>query len=538
VLWLILAFSGGNVPDTHPIKENKINGADILLQVAREQGLDRCPVLYTQQETVTYGDLDRRSCQYGQALRALGIEAQDRVLLLVDDRPEMYYTYLGAMKIGAVPVALNLRISAKELAFIIADSDCTAIVIDLDYFELCQSACTGLKAAPIVVGSTGVMGDVKCLDALAASESGNLTSVLLDPDAMALWMYTSGTTGTSKGAVHVLNSIKDVGRYLGPIYGVGPGDKIFCSSKLFFAFSLGHVFLAALRLGAAVILHTGWPSPEAIADVVERHCPDVMFSVPTMYRGLLSEGHAANSGFQSIRHFISAGEHLPTRVFDEWHAVTGVPILAGIGATETLMMFIANYPETFHSGATGTPLPGTDVRLQSDDGAVIDQAGIPGVLWVRSNSLAIGYWRQSDKTAAVFKNGWYCTGDVFVRDQDGQYFYQARDDDMLKVSGQWVSPQEIDECVLQSPGVSEAATIGVENDQGLIRLMLCLITEDPDVDRQELQAELTKRMTGNLSVYKCPRRFIYLDEMPKTATGKIQRFKLRQIAADQTGQST
>ena len=290
-----------------------------------------------------------------------------------------------------------------------------------------------------------------------------------------------------------------------------------------------------MRLGATAVLHTGWPSPEAIAETVERFSPDVVFSVPTMYRSLLASGLAATNGFKSARYFISSGEHLPDRVFDEWQAVTGHPILAGIGATETLMMFIAYRPASVLSGATGIPLPSTEVRLMSHDGMEVNEPGLPGVLWVKSPSLAGGYWHQPDQTGALFIDGWYCTGDVFVRNTQGYYFCQGRDDDMLKISGQWVSPTEIDEYVLHNPKIMEAATVGIKNEQGLVRLALCLIPENPDVDRDALQAELTEYLTSNLSVYKCPRRFIYLDEMPKTPTGKIQRFKLRQFAADQLG---
>jgi 3-hydroxybenzoate/4-hydroxybenzoate---CoA ligase len=512
-----------------------MNAADTLLQVAREQGLDDQPAILTPTETITYAELERKSCQYGQALRNLGVGTQDRVLLLIDDRPEMFFCYLGAMKIGAVPVALNLRVSVNELRFIVTDSACKVIAAEADYLDLCLSACEGAPEPPVVV-ETGTSTDgMDSLDARAGVEPDELSSVLLEADDMALWMYTSGTTGTSKGAVHLQKSIDGVGRYLGPVYGVGPGDKVFCSSKLFFAFSLGHSFLATLRLGAAAVLHTGWPSAQAISETVEQFHPDMVFSVPTMYRGLLVEGLAASDGFKAVRHYISAGEHLPEKVFAEWQAVTGHPILSGIGATETLVMFIANRPLSAYPGATGTPLPETDVRLVSHDGEDISEPGLPGVVWVRSASLADRYWNQPDKTEAALIDGWYCTGDVFVRDEEGHYFYQGRDDDMLKISGQWVSPAEIDEYVLKNAKVYEAATVGIENEQGLTRLALCLVPERPDVDRETLQAELTEELMENLSVYKCPRRFVYLDEMPKTATGKIQRFKLRQFAADQLG---
>jgi len=511
-----------------------MNAADTLLERASEPEIASSPAILTKARTVTYTELDAVACQYGHALRALGVGVQDRVLVLLDDRPEFFFMYLGAMKIGAVPVALNLRISASDLEFIISDSTCKLLVVEPDYLELAHAVMLNAGGdAPEMVLSGGALEDIQNLDELAADQPATLQSVLLAPDDMAFWMYTSGTTGTSKAAVHLQKSLVDVGRYLGCVYGVGPGERIFCSSKLFFAFSLGHCLLGALRLGASTVLHTGWPSPEAVAGVIEKFRPTVVLSVPTMYRRLLAEHYADGEGFKAVRHYISAGEQLPKRLYANWMGVTGRPVLEGIGATEALVMFIANRPDNEFPGATGTVLPGTDLRLSNDDGEDIEGEGVPGVLWVRSNTLAAGYWRQDEKTAAAFRDGWYRTGDVFIRDADDHYFYQGRDDDMLKISGQWVSPGEIDELVLEHPKIADAATIGILDEKGFTRLALCLVIADPAADRDELEAEITQTLTSNLSVYKCPRRFIYLDDMPKTASGKIQRFKLRQFASDQ-----
>jgi len=527
------------LPGDTAMHEHTMNAADTLLERAAEPTIASSPAILTKARTVTYAQLDATACQYGHALRHLGVGVQDRVLILLDDRPEMFFVYLGAMKIGAVPVALNLRLSASDLDFTISDSDCKLVVVEPDYMELAHEGILNAgDAAPGLVLSGGALEDAQNLDELAASQSDTLQSVQLAPEDMAFWMYTSGTTGTSKAAVHLQKSLVDVGRYLGSVYGVGPEERIFCSSKLFFAFSLGHCLLGALRLGATTVLHTGWPSPEAIAETVDAFRPSVVLSVPTMYRRLLAEHYADGDGFKAVRCYISAGEQLPKRLYENWMAVTGRPILEGIGATEALVMFIANRPDSEFSGATGTVLPGTSLRFVSDDGEDIDGDGVPGVLWVHSDTLAAGYWKQEDQTAFAFKDGWYRTGDVFTRDADGRYFYQGRDDDMLKISGQWVSPGEIDELVLENPKVADAATVGISDEKGFTRLALCLVIADPAADRDELEAEISDNLTSNLSVYKCPRRFIYLDDMPKTATGKIQRFKLRQFASDQLLRST
>ncbi len=515
--------------DTH------INAADVLLGPGLALTGHTAPAIIAGNRKIGYPELDALACQAGGALLALGVGFQDRVLLVVEDRPEFFVAYLGALKIGAVPIAINLRISADELGYMIADSACKLLVADRDYLAICSRAMEDMTASPPLIVADGIsekFPGLQSLTDLMANQPGHMTSRPMKPDDMALWMYTSGTTGQPKAVVHVQKSIPTLARYLGSIYGVGPGDRIFCSSKLFSAFSLGHVLLGGLQLGASVILHTGWPSANAIADVVELYRPSVMFSVPVLYRNILSEDLAGSAGFRAVRHYISAGEQLPVGIFRQWQAVTGLPILEGIGASETVVMFIGTRPDDFRAGSTGKPLPGTDVRLVDDDGNPIAGPGIPGVLWVRCDSLASGYWRQDEKIRSAFVDGWYYTGDVFILDQDGYYYFQGRSDDMLKISGQWVSPGEIEDCVLGNPDVAEAAVVGVQNAEGFTRLALCLIAADGKADTNALQRELTDTMSAKLSIYKCPRRFIFLTEMPHTASGKLQRFKLRQIAAD------
>jgi benzoate-CoA ligase len=509
-----------------------MNGADELLATALQDGLGDRPAILAGERVVSYSALAQAACRCGGAFRACGVEAQDRVLLLLDDSPEFFFAYLGAMKIGAVPVALNLRTSAAELGFVIRDSGCKLIVVGPEFVALLEQAAEDPTAMPRIVPSEGRSGGRPGLGDLMKDQPPDLDSVSLDPDDMALWMDTSGTTGTPKGAVHRLRSLQAADRYLGEVYGVKPGERLFCTSKLFFAFSLGHILLASLRLGATAVLNAGWPSAAAIAAVIERHRPDIVFSVPTLYRSLLEEGRAGSPAFRSVRHFISAGERLPEQLFREWLEATGHPILEGIGATEALMMFLGNRPDDYCPGATGKPFPGIAVRLVGEDGETITDADTPGVLWVRSKSLAAGYWNQEARTAAAFEDGWYRTGDVFVRGADGRYRHQGRADDMLKISGQWVGPAEIEEVVLGNAEVAEAAVVGFEDASGFVRLALCLVPRETGSDRAALERELTEAMTARLSIYKCPRRFVYFDELPKTATGKLQRFRLRSLVGE------
>jgi acyl-coenzyme A synthetase/AMP-(fatty) acid ligase len=287
----------------------------------------------------------------------------------------------------------------------------------------------------------------------------DLASVARSPDAPGFWMYSSGTTGKPKGVVHAQRTAFAATAVLGDLMGVTRGDRVFCSSKLFFAWALGHLMFGTLQAGATAVLYPGWPDAKAVAGVIDRHRPTIVLSVPTFYRNMLRDGVTSEPAFKDVRYFLSAGEKLPRSLFDQWKDRTGL----------------------------------------------------------------------DERSEAVFKDGWYCTNDIFTFDAQGFFEYQGRADDMLKISGQWVSPAEIEEHVLKHPNVSEAAVVGVPNEDGLIRLALFMVA--PQVsDRPVFEKELQDALVASLSIYKCPRRVFYVDSMPVTATGKLQRYALRQIA--------
>jgi len=502
-----------------------MNAADELLGYALTNGLGDTIAIQTDVGAVTYDELNATANRAASAFVSMGLESQDRVLLLIDDRPEFFYAYLGVMKAGGVPVALNLRITSEDFAYIARDSSCRIVITDADFYPLC-------KSADNIVIANGSVAGIPSLAQLMSNEPETFDSIQLDPEDMALWMYTSGTTGAPKAAVHLQRSIPLSDRYLRERYNVGPGDKLFSSSKLFFAFSLGHILLASLRCGATAVLHAGWPTAESIMDVIERHRPRVVFSVPTFYRNLLQAGVSRSAAFRNVDIYFSAGEGLPEPLFRQWKEATGADILEGIGATENLVMFLANRPEDVAPATCGIPLPATDVKLVDENHEPVSSEGEPGVLWIRTGTLASEYWGQAEKTEQAFLDGWYVTGDVFIKGPDGHYRHQGRADDMLKISGQWVSPAEIEDKVLSDERVSDAAVIGAPNEEGLVRLALCLTTASTHIDQKKLETELRETLTSQLSIYKCPRRFIYLEDMPRTTTGKIQRFKLRQLAAE------
>lgn len=512
----------------------KLNACDEILGICLRRGLGEQPALLCGDLTVTYAELERRTDRIAAALRRHGVQAGERVLILLKDTPDFVSTWLGTIKAGAVAVAVNTRAAAKDVTFMVKDSGCRVVVIEDEFLPVWRQAAESCPDAlpRLVVRGGASAGDVVSLADFLPEAGESVPCAPTEADDPAFWLYTSGTTGTPKAAVHCHGDVLIGDRHLRESFSVQPGDRIFSSSKLFFAFALGHCLIGALRAGATVILHDGWPDGAAIAAIVERYRPDVMFSVPTFYRNLLRDGLADQAGFKAIRHYVSAGEALPESLYQAWLTVTGVPIVEGIGATETIFLAVAGTPAHHKPGATGKPMPWAEVRLADADDQPVTMPDTPGVLWVKMDSLCRGYWNQPDKTAEAFRDGWYRTGDVFVIDADGWWHHQGRNDDLLKISGQWVSPSEIENCAATVPGIVEAVVVGAPNAEGLVRLALFLVAKDGG--SQALEEAVKNTLLSTLSVYKCPRTIVFVDEMPCTATGKIQRFRLRQMAMERT----
>jgi len=521
------------VSSTNSSERKSLNMAEAILGPSIARGQNHDIALICGDETVTYCQLWHRVNKAGNAFLELGIQQGERVVMMVRDCPEFIYVYLGLLKIGAVPIAVNLRLSAADLAYTFDDSDAKAFVVDDMFLATYHEISEEVKSRPIEIMTDIEHADYHFLAKIMAPASKELAAVELKPEDPAMWMYSSGTTGKPKGVVHSQKTILDAEHLMGDIMGVGPGDRIFGSSKLFFAYSLGHCFLAPIKLGATVILYPDWPDADAVANIVERFEPTIMFSVPTFYRNLLRDEAAEKPAFKNVRHYFSAGEKLPPALFHSWMEATGRPILEAIGATETCFLFLSNRPDKYNPGTCGTPTPGTEVKLISQDGEAITEPNQSGVLWVRMACVASGYWNLKKKTREIFKDGWYCTNDMFTFDEDGWYEYQGRADDMLKISGQWVSPTEIEDHVLKNKKVVQAAVVGVANEDGLVRLALFMVAPEVGDAKEAFEKELTDSLTENLAVYKCPRRMIFLDEMPLTATGKLQRFELRKMAEEQ-----
>jgi benzoate-CoA ligase len=447
--------------------------------------------------------------------------------MVMSDTPELVFAYLGTMKIGAVAVAVNVRASSADLRHLLDDSRAKVLLIERRFLKAYEAIRAEVGHPHRVVVHDAEEGETSELGRLIAGASADLTPGMVPPDAMAFWIYTSGTTGSAKGAVHRHSDVLAADAYTGGVLGVRPGDVLFGTSKLFFAYTLGNCLFGSLRLGATTVLLDAWPDAALIAETMRRHRPSVVFSVPTLYRNMLGDGVVAREpAFRSVRHYVSAGERLPEALWHKWREATGVEILDGMGTSETIYMMLSNHPGRVRPGSSGTATPGTELKLADAEGNPVP-AGEAGILWARIASRAARYWNAEDKTAAAFHGPWFRTGDMYTVDADGYWHHQGRFDDMLKISGQWVSPAEIEEVVLAVTPCTDAAVVGAPDPDGLPRTALFAVAPPGGLDDAALESLIRRVVSERLSPYKCPKWVRFVAEIPRTATGKVQRFKLR-----------
>jgi benzoate-CoA ligase len=511
-----------------------MNAVDLLIGPERIERSGDHPALVTDAERISYRELLARVNRAGHALRGLGVGREQRVVLLMKDTPVMVAAYLGTIKIGAVAVAVNVRLGIEDVAYILSDSRAVLVLADPEYLPLATQAAAGLADSPAIVPARagaapgGPSAAAPDFETLAASGPERLESMPMSPDDMAFWLYTSGTTGTPKASVHLHHDVSCATDYAQGVLRIGPGDRLFATSKLFFAYALGNSLFAGLQLGASAILCETWPDGETVAAVIDRHRPTVLFSVPAMYRNLLRDGLITPERMTGIRCAVSAGERLPEILFERYrHASGGRSLIDGIGASETIFMFLSNPADEQRPGAAGRPFPGVELELRDEQGQPLQDPAGPGVLWVRMPSVADRYWNQQEQSRRAFRDGWFRTGDLLRVSADGFWYHEGRIDDMLKISGQWVSPAQIEEHVLRIEGVLDAAITGRTDADGLTRLALFVVPATGT--GAELHASIADTLARNLAVYQCPRQVHLVADIPRTATGKVQRFKLREL---------
>jgi 4-hydroxybenzoate-CoA ligase len=484
---------------------------------------------------LTYAELAAGSARFAAGLHAAGIERERRIALVMLDTVDFPIAFWGALRAGIVPVPINTLLPADIAGYILEDSRAATLVVSVPLLAPLRPAVARLGPGRIIVsapdGSTaaepGTVGFQSFIDAPA----GDAPPAECSPDEVAFWLYSSGSTGMPKGVRHVHSSLKATAdTYGAQVLGIRPDDLMFSVAKLFFAYGLGNSMTFPMAVGAASVLYPDRPTPDTVLATMRRFRPTIFAGVPTLYAALVAHpelGPGASS--DRLRRSISAGEPLPEHIGKRWRDIVGSDILDGLGSTEMLHIFLSNRPDDIRYGTTGKAVPGYEVRILDDAGGEV-VAGEPGELVVRGPSAAEGYWNQRDKSRRTFRGEWTHTGDTYTRDADGYYRYCGRSDDMLKVGGIWVSPFEVEEALIGHPAVLEAAIVGHPDADGLVKPRAFVVLQEAARrdDPAALTLALQDHVKARIGVWKYPRWIEFPDALPKTATGKIQRYRLRE----------
>jgi benzoate-CoA ligase family protein len=507
-----------------------LNVAVQYVDAAVDAGHGRRPAYIHVDQSITFEELRRRINRAGNALATLGMEKHHRVAILLPNCPEFIAAFFGAIKIGALPAPMSFAVTAKEHAFLLADSGARAIVTTP---ELWQGVRDRRDEFPelrhvCLVGGVEHQPSEHDFAALMAAAPEELEAALARPNDPAFWLHTSGSTGTPKWAIHLQRSMLCSERLYGhPFVGLRPGDVVVCGSPCFHAYALGFTTYFALKAGATVVLSSQRSSPAHMFELIRRHRATILVGVPTLYAQLLqADALGEPADLSSLRACFSAAERLPAQLYHRWRERFGVEIFDGMGATETLHTFISNRGGDARAGSAGRVVPGYEVRLVDEHGSDVPDEEI-GDLLVRGDSLFAGYWRRPEATRRALQGQWYRTGDKFRRDVDGFYWSVGRADDLLRVSGHWVSPAEVEAALNTHPAVLEAAVVGKQDGDELVKPKAFVVLRASASASDGLADALKLHVKATIAPYQYPRWIEFCHDLPKTATGKIQRYKLR-----------
>src|SRR5947209_5332818 len=512
---------------------DSFNIADYLVDRHVREGRGGRTAILCGDESITYAQVADRSNQLANGLRSLGVRREERVLLLLLDTPAFVYSFFGAQKMGAVPIPTNTLLKSQDYRYLLNDSRARVAIVSEALLP--QLAAIPRSELPYLehvvvddVVSPGLVGFSRLLDFPSELEAEETSK-----DDAAFWLYSSGTTGFPKGAVHLHHDIvHTVICYAQEVLGITEADRTFSVAKLFFAYGLGNALTFPFAVGATTILWPGPPTPPNVYAQIEQHKPTLFFSVPTNYGQLLAHKRdGADFELSTIRQAVSAGEALPKALYERFKDRFDVEILDGIGSTEILHIFISNRSGRVRPGSAGELVPGYEARIVDDAGhEVADE--IVGNLLIKGDSTCAYYWNKHERTKDTIEGHWIRTGDKFSRDADGYYWYAGRADDMLKVGGIWVSPVEIENTLVEHPAVQEAGVIGRRDADDLEKPMAYIVLAAGRQGSLELARELQDFVRSKIAEYKRPRWIEFVEALPKTATGKTQRFKLRQAASE------
>ncbi len=537
------AAAGGPIVLDDLLRRKPYNAAADFVDAAVARGLGDKTAFIDPERALTYGELQAQSCRLGAALLSLGLRPEERLALLLYDTVDFPIAFWGGVRAGIVVLPLNTLLTAEQYAYILGDSRAAAIVVAAPLLNTLLAVIDRLPCLRTIIvvdaGADEVGADDmaaiagraahRLSDLLARGRSDLFTAPTLS-DEVAFWLYTSGSTGEPKGVKHVHTTMMAAARLMGEhVIGIRQDDVVFSAAKLFFSYGLGNAMAFPLSVGATTVLLSQRPTPETVFDIMRRHRPTIFYGVPTLYASLLAHKDMSRGACSDrLRLTVSAGEALPAPLGERWRATAGVDILDGIGSTEMFQTFLSNRPGDVRFGTTGKPVPGYEVKLVDEAGHDTADGEI-GELIVRGPTAGEGYWNQRAKSRRTFAGEWIHTGDKFFRDADGYYHYNGRTDDMFKVSGMWVSPFEVEAALASHEAVLEAAVVGKQDADGLIKPKAFIVLNSGFAADDALIETLRGHVKARAGPWKYPRWIDVRPDLPRTATGKIQRFKLREL---------
>lgn len=476
----------------------------------------------------TYDELSRRTNQFANALKKLGLEQESRIGLVLLDTFAFPTAFWGAIKAGIVPIAINTLLTTEHYEYILRDSRIKALIVDKELYNALQPLFKKVPSLRYIVVNELDSSEDLILESLINSESEQFDVVKTLPDDEAFWLYSSGSTGFPKGVKHVHKNLVCVAEtYAKHILNIQEQDTVYSVAKLFFAYGLGNGMIFPFSVGATSILFDARPVPESIINILKEHDPTIFYCVPTAYAALLDAAGIVDLSkmLSRLRTCISAGEALPAKISEEWHNLFDVDIIDGVGSTEMLHIFLSNNQKDVKYGSSGKPVPGYEVKLLDESGNHV-ACGEIGELFVKGGSSATGYWNKLDKSRETFVGEWVKTGDKYYQSDDGYYYYCGRSDDMFKSGGNWVSPFEVESVLIKHDVVLEAAVVSHEDEQGNLKPKAFVVLKEGVDEDQNLEEELKSFVKKKIELWKYPRWIEFINELPKTATGKIQRYRL------------
>ena len=480
---------------------------------------------------MSYGELDLKVRQFAAGLLEHGVQAEQRILLVMHDSIDMPVAFLGALFAGVIPVPVNTLLPADNYAYMIKHSEAKMIIVSEALLATVKEALTqaGLTIPVVVTGQATTSSETSFSSLLEAKPLTIDQHADTHADQFAFWLYSSGSTGQPKGAVHTHANLYWTAELYGkPVLGLTEDDLVFSAAKLFFAYGLGNALTFPLSVGASTVLMAERATPASVFERLVNHQPTIFYGVPTLYVAMLASADLPKQSQVALRLCASAGEALPREIGEKFSAHFGCDVLDGLGSTEMLHIFLSNRSGQVRYGTTGTPVPGYEMELRDELGHAVSVGNV-GDLFIKGPSAAHLYWTDRTKSIATFQGPWVKSGDKYILDEEGYYIYAGRSDDMLKVSGQYVSPIEVESALMGHDAVLECAVVGKSDGQGLIKTIAYVVLQDKNHDATAMEVELKTFVKTRLTPHKYPREIVFVDDLPKTATGKIQRFRLREL---------